>query len=101
MLTECSWEILENTPMIIERYRQSALAAGYYGDSILNSVFDILFAAVGFYFAAKLPTWASIALLVIIEFALAITIRDNLALNVINLIHPFEFIKTWQSHRPF
>jgi hypothetical protein len=101
LLTECSWEILENTPMIIERYRRQALAAGYYGDSILNSVCDILFAALGFYFAAKVPTWASIALLVIIEFALAVTIRDNLALNIINLIHPFEFIKTWQSHRGF
>jgi hypothetical protein len=101
MLTECSWEILENTPWIIERYRRSALAAGYYGDSILNSVCDILFAALGFYFAAKFPTWASIALLLIIELTLAVTIRDNLALNIINLIHPFNFIKTWQSHRGF
>ena len=101
MLAECSWEILENTPMIIERYRQSALAAGYYGDSILNSTCDILFAALGFYIAAKFPTWASIALLLLIELTLALTIRDNLALNIINLIHPFEFIKTWQSHRGF
>jgi hypothetical protein len=101
MLSECSWEILENTPMIIERYRRSALAAGYYGDSILNSTSDILFAALGFYLAAKFPTWASIALLVVIELTLAITIRDNLALNIINLIHPFDFIKNWQSHRGF
>jgi hypothetical protein len=101
MLTECSWEILENTPMVIERYRRSALAAGYYGDSILNSVFDILFAALGFFLAARIPTWASIALLLIIELILALTIRDNLFLNIINLIHPFEFIKQWQSHRGF
>ena len=101
MLTECGWEILENTPMIIERYRRSALAAGYYGDSILNSTCDILFAALGFDLAAKMPTWASIALLVLIELTLALAIRDNLALNIINLIHPFEFIKTWQSHRGF
>jgi len=101
MLTECSWEILENTPMIIERYRRQALAAGYYGDSILNSVCDILFAALGFYFAAKLPTWASIALFLLIELTLAAAIRDNLTLNIINLIHPFELIKAWQSHRGF
>ena len=101
MLTECGWEILENTPWTIERYRQSALAAGYYGDSILNSVCDILFAALGFFFAARFPTWASIALVILIELTLALTIRDNLALNIINLIHPFNFIKTWQSHRGF
>jgi hypothetical protein len=98
MLTECGWELLENTPWTIERYRQSALAAGYYGDSILNSTCDILFAALGFFLAAKFPTWASIALLIIIELTLALTIRDNLALNIINLIHPFEFIQRWQSH---
>jgi hypothetical protein len=98
MLAECSWEILENTPMIIERYRRSALAAGYYGDSILNSCCDILFAALGFFLAAKLPTWASIATLIIIELTLAITIRDNLTLNILNLIHPFEFIRHWQTH---
>jgi hypothetical protein len=101
MLTECGWEILENTPMIIERYRQSALAAGYYGDSILNSTCDILFAALGFFLAAKLPTWGSVALVVVLEVTLAITIRDNLTLNIINLIYPFQFIKTWQSHRGF
>ena len=98
MLTECSWEILENTPMIIERYRRSALAAGYYGDSILNSLCDILFAALGFYFAAKFPTWVSIAIFLIIELTLAQTIRDNLTLNILNLIHPFEFIQRWQTH---
>jgi hypothetical protein len=98
MLAECSWEILENTPMIIERYRRSALAAGYYGDSILNSICDILFAALGFYIAAKFPTWTSIALFLLIELTLALTIRDNLTLNILNLIHPFEFIRHWQTH---
>ena len=101
MLAECSWEILENTPMIIERYRRSALAAGYYGDSILNSICDILFATLGFYIAAKFPTWASIAIFLIIELTLALTIRDNLALNILNLIHPFEFIRHWQTHGAF
>src|SRR5205823_14065496 len=98
MLTECGSEILENTPMIIDRYRQSALAAGYYGDSILNSTCDILFAALGFFFAAKFPTWVSIAIFLIIELTLALTIRDNLTLNILNLIHPFDFIRHWQTH---
>ncbi len=98
MLAECSWEILENTPMIIERYRRSALAAGYYGDTILNSLCDILFAALGFILASKLPTWASIALFLFIELTLALTIRDNLTLNILNLIHPFDFIRHWQTH---
>src|SRR6266850_2025395 len=93
MLAECSWEVLENTPMIIERYRRSALAAGYFGDTILNSLCDILFAALGFLLAAKIPTWASIAIFLIIELTLAATIRDNLTLNIINLIHPFQFIQ--------
>ena len=101
MIAECVWEILENTPFIIERYRRSALAAGYYGDTILNSTFDILFCALGFYLAAKLPAWISISIVALIEIILALSIRDNLALNIINLIHPFEVIRHWQSARGF
>jgi len=98
---ECSWEIIENTPFVIERYRRAALAAGYYGDTILNSFCDILFAVGGFFLAARLPIWATIAVILVIELGLLLGIRDNLTLNVLNLIHPFESIQRWQSARGF
>jgi hypothetical protein len=93
---EASWEILENTPFIINRYRQSALALGYVGDSVINSVFDTLAAAIGVVLARILPVWSTIALVIATELSLAYAIRDNLTLNIVQLIHPFEAISRWQ-----
>ena len=94
---EAGWEVFENTPFIINRYRQSALALGYVGDSVINSVFDTLAAAIGVALARILPVWSTIALLIATELSLAYAIRDNLALNIIQLIHPFEAISRWQT----
>ena len=93
---EAGWEIFENTPFIIERYRQSALAQGYFGDSIINSLGDEMASAFGFLVARTLPVWGAVALAISIELFLASMIRDNLTLNVIQLIHPFEAISRWQ-----
>jgi len=101
MLIECSWEVLENTPFAIERYRRSALAAGYYGDTILNSMCDILSCAVGFAIAARFRAWVSVAIVMVIELTLLIVFRDNLTLNILNLIHPIKAIQEWQSARGF
>jgi len=92
---ECSWEVLENSSFIINRYRQT-MAQGYYGDSILNSMSDISFAMFGFFLASRLPIWATIGLVIVIEAGLAWGIHDNLTLNIIMLIHPFAGIKHWQ-----
>ena len=94
---EVSWEILENSPVIIERYRHTALAQGYFGDSIVNSVSDTCTMAFGFLLARKLPTWSVVVLAVVIELCLAAIIRDNLTLNIIQLIHPFAAISEWQA----
>lgn len=94
---ESAWEVIENTPFIINRYRQSALARGYFGDSVVNSVFDTFAAAIGFGLARLLPVWLSVALVVAIELFLGYMIHDNLTLNVIQLIHPSELISRWQA----
>ena len=97
---EAAWEIVENTPMIIDRYREGALAAGYNGDSILNSVMDTLFALVGFVMAARLPIWLVVALALLAEIGVGLAIRDNLTLNVIMLIYPMDAISQWQTGTP-
>lgn len=93
---EAGWELLENSPIIIERYRQGTIALGYTGDSVLNSMSDIVCCAIGCMLARRLPVWMSVVLFIVVEVALAILIRDNLTLNVIMLIHPVEAIKQWQ-----
>lgn len=93
---EAGWEILENSPLIIDRYRAATAALGYTGDSVLNSVFDILFMLVGFFLAARLPVWASVALVVALELFTGAMIRDNLTLNIIMLLWPLDAIRTWQ-----
>jgi hypothetical protein len=93
---EASWEILENSPIIIDRYRAATAALGYTGDSVLNSVSDILFMVVGFFLAARLPVWASVALVVALELFTAAMIRDNLTLNIIMLLWPLDAIRNWQ-----
>lgn len=94
---EVSWEIFENTPFIIDRYRQSALAQGYFGDSIINSVGDTIASAFGFLLARTLPAWGAVALAISVELFTLYMIGDNLTLNVIQLIHPNDAIFHWQA----
>ena len=102
MVVEIGWEITENSPAVIQHYRQQALAAGYVGDSILNSVSDVVTMSAGFLFASRVPGRTVIALAVAFEIFTAVMIRDNLTLNVINLIAPSGWapiaaIHDWQA----
>lgn len=98
---EVGWEILENTPMVIEHYRQQALAQGYIGDSIINSLSDSVAMMLGFLAARKLPVAAVILLALAMELWVGYSIRDNLLLNIIGFVHQFDFISAWQAgHTP-
>ena len=97
LFIEASWEVIENTPMVIDRYRATTAALGYTGDSVINSLSDILMMAFGFLLARKLPLWATIVLLVTLEVVPLFVIRDNLTLNIIALIAPNPTIQAWQA----
>jgi hypothetical protein len=94
---EAAWEIFENTPFTIDRYRKATIALGYYGDSVLNSMCDILCCAAGCFLASRMPAWGSVAVVVAMELFVGWAIRDNLTLNIIMFLHPFESIRHWQQ----
>jgi hypothetical protein len=94
---EAAWEMLENSPMVIDRYRTATIALGYEGDSVLNSLSDIGFMTLGFWLARRLPVPVSIATALGFELLTLIVIRDNLTLNVLMLVWPIEAIRTWQG----
>jgi len=96
LLMEGAWEVLENSPIIINRYREATIALGYVGDSVFNSLSDIVFAALGFLFAWRVRPWVTVAVILAMEVGTAFWVRDNLTLNIVMLIHPIDAIKDWQ-----
>jgi hypothetical protein len=97
LLIEATWEVIENTPFVIDRYRETTAALGYSGDSVVNSVSDILMMCFGFLAARKLPLWGSVLLVLLLELVPLLVIRDNLTLNVWNLLAPNPAVQAWQA----
>jgi hypothetical protein len=94
---EAAWELIENSPVIINRYREETVALGYTGDSILNSMSDIAMMGIGFWIARKLPWQATVALALVLELVPLYVIRDNLTLNVWMLLTPNAQVRAWQA----
>ena len=82
---EIIWEIIENTPFIIKKYRDNSKESrNYKGDSIINSIGDVMTMFIGFLIAWKY-TKESVYLLVINELILYYFINDNLIKNIYNV----------------
>jgi len=97
LFVEVGWEIFENTDFTINRYRETTISLDYYGDSVINSVFDALFMVLGFWMAWRMPMWTIVLIAIGLELFVGYYIRDNLALNIIMLIYPFKAILRWQG----
>jgi hypothetical protein len=97
VVLESAWEVFENTPLVIDRYRTATIALDYYGDSLVNSMSDIAAMMTGFWIARRLPVWASVTLVIALEVFVVVMIRDNLTLNILMLLYPLDAVRRWQS----
>jgi len=96
-IIEAAWEIFENTPLIINRYREATMALGYSGDSIGNSLGDLGSCLLGFALTTCVRWYWSVVFFIATELVMLFMIRDNLTLNVIMLIYPIDAVREWQS----
>ena len=96
---EASWEVIENTDWLIDRYRGTTVSLDYYGDSVINSLADTLFMIIGFFMARWWPVWLTIAVAIALELIVGYMIRDNLTLNVLMLLWPAQLVLDWQAGR--
>jgi hypothetical protein len=97
LVMEAGWELLENSHFIIDRYRAATIAQGYLGDSVLNSMSDVVMVGIGFLMARFSRVWVTVMLIIAMELGCLFWIRDNLTLNVVMLVHPIDSLKVWQS----
>jgi hypothetical protein len=97
VLIECIWEIVENSDFVISRYRAGTISLEYFGDSIINSIADVASMMLGFALAGWLPVWCIVAIAIAFELLLLYAIRDNLALNILMILHPLQSVKDWQT----
>ena len=96
---EASWEVVENTHFVINHYREMTISLDYYGDSVINSVSDVLFMVLGFFLAARLPVWLTVVIVIALEVFIGAMIRDNLTLNVLMFLWPLDSVLQWQQGR--
>jgi hypothetical protein len=96
---EASWEVVENTDFVINHYREMTISLDYYGDSVINSVSDILFMVLGFFLAARMPIWLTVLIAMALELFIGAMIRDNLTLNVLMFVWPLDSVLQWQQGR--
>ena len=96
VLLEGAWEVFENTPFVIEKYRTETAALGYQGDTIVNSLGDLTCALAGFLLARKLGVRWSLICFFFVEVVLTLWIHDSLLLQLLMLIRPVQAIKLWQ-----
>jgi hypothetical protein len=94
---EGAWEAYENTDTVVERYRTETISLGYYGDSLINSIADIVACLIGFVLAWRLPRALTVTWVIAVELILLVWIRDNLTLNILMLVYPIDAVRKWQA----
>lgn len=91
----CAFEVIENTKWIIAAYRSHYSTFHYTGDSVVNSIGDVISVSIGFWVTTKAKLWMSITFFCVDVILIVYALNTVITSNTIIILDKIQHMKFW------